>query len=54
VRLGWGERSRGIALIADHPAVARKQDQDDQQYRINQLRAADEILKRFVDAYREV
>lgn len=53
-RLGWGDSTRGIAVIADHPSVARKQDSEDGQYRQNQLRAADEILKRFVDAYREV
>jgi hypothetical protein len=55
VRLGWGDRTAGIALIADYPAVRRKQhDPGDEQYRQNQLRASDEILKRFVDAYREV
>ena len=56
VRLGWGDRSAGIAVIADHPAVSkRRQDpDDDDQYKRNQLRAADEILKRFTDAYREV
>jgi hypothetical protein len=53
-RLGWGDRSKGIALIADHPAVTKRQDVDDEKYRTNQLRAADEILKRFIDAYREV
>jgi hypothetical protein len=53
VRLGWGDRSAGIALIADHPAVKRKQQDGDDQYRQNQLRAGDEILNRFVDAYRE-
>jgi hypothetical protein len=54
VRLGWGNREAGVALIAEHPAVRRKQpDSADEQYRQNQLRAADEILKRFTDAYRE-
>lgn len=54
VRLGWGDSTKGIAVIADHPALDRKQDSEDGQYRQNQLRAADEILKRFTDAYREV
>jgi hypothetical protein len=53
-RLGWGDSTRGIAIIAEHPALKRVQDSDDGQYRQNQLRAADEILKRFTDAYREV
>jgi hypothetical protein len=54
VRLGWGDIKAGIALIADHPAVRRKQhDPDDEQYRQNRLRASDEILRRFTDAYRE-
>ena len=54
VRLGWGNGAKGIAVIADHPALQRKQDQEDGQYRQNQLRAADEILKSFTDCYREV
>jgi hypothetical protein len=54
VRLGWGDRSAGIALTADHPAVRRRQPESgDEQYKTNQLRVADEILKRFTDAYRE-
>jgi hypothetical protein len=54
VRLGWGDRTRGIAVIADHPALKRDEDSTDGQYRQNQLRAADEILRRFTEAYREV
>lgn len=55
VRIGWGDRSAGIAMIADHPALSRKSRfDDDDQFKKNQLRAADEILKRFTDAYREV
>jgi hypothetical protein len=53
VRLGWGDSTKGIAVIADHPALQRKADREDGQYRQNQLRAADEILKRFTDCYRE-
>jgi DNA-directed RNA polymerase subunit M/transcription elongation factor TFIIS len=53
VRLGRGDGTAGIAIIADHPALKRRQDQEDAQYRQNQLRAADEILKRFTDCYRE-
>lgn len=54
VRLGWGDRQAGIAVVADHPAVKRKQpDPSDEQYKTNQLRASDELLKRFTDAYRE-
>ena len=53
VRLGWGDRVAGIAVIADHPSLRRKHDADDERYQQNQLRASDEILKRFVDAYRE-
>jgi hypothetical protein len=54
VRLGWGDSTRGLAVIADHPALGRRVESDDPQYRTNQLRTADEILKRFVEAYREV
>lgn len=57
VRLGWGDRTAGIALLADHPAVRRKDQgnlETDEKYRQNQLRASDELLKRFTDAYREV
>lgn len=54
VRLGWGSREAGIALIAEHPALNRQPDQGDEKYKTNQLRAADEILKRWTDAYREV
>jgi hypothetical protein len=56
-RIGWGDSTAGIALIAQHPAVRRVMTSEDtttDQYRQNQLRAGDEILKRFVDAYREV
>lgn len=53
MRLGRGDGTAGIAIIADHPALKRRQDQEDAQYRQNQLRAADEILKRFTDCYRE-
>lgn len=56
VRLGWGSREAGIAIIADHPAVSRRDvDPDaDDKYRQNQLRTGDEITNRFVAAYREV
>jgi len=55
VRLGWGSKAAGIALLADHPSLKRHSPQDaDPQYRQNQIRAADEILKRWVEAYREV
>ena len=54
VRLGWGDRVAGIAVIADHPSLRRKRPDDDEKYQQNQLRASDEILKRFTDAYREV
>jgi hypothetical protein len=58
VRLGWGDIKAGIALVADHPAVRErpnyKTEPDDDQFRKNQLRASDEILKRFTDAYREI
>jgi hypothetical protein len=57
LRLGWGSRPAGIALIAEHPALKRKAsniEQDDTQYRTNQLRAADDIQNRFIAAYKEV
>lgn len=41
-------------MIAEHPALQRKWEQDDGPYRQNQLRAADEILRRFTEAYREI
>jgi hypothetical protein len=49
--LGWGDSTRGIALIAEHPAVAGKQDPNDP-YRPNQMKVADEILRRFTEAWR--
>lgn len=57
VRLGWGDGARGIAVVADHPGLRREvftSDNSDPQFRQNQLRASDEILKRWTDAYREV
>lgn len=57
VRLGWGDSTKGIAVIADHPALLRNGqalENVESQYKVNQLRAADEILRRFTDAYREV
>jgi hypothetical protein len=57
VRLGWGSREAGIALIADHPALKRTDTLAvtvDPHYRQNLVRASDEILKRFTDTYREV
>jgi hypothetical protein len=51
--LAGGIRTAGIALIAEHPALKRKRQDDDEQYRQNQLRASDEILRRWTDAYRE-
>jgi hypothetical protein len=55
-RLGWGDSARGISVVAEHPALRRDEalGSADGQYRTNQLRTADEILKRFTDAYREV
>ena len=53
VRLGWGDRVAGIAVIADHPSLRRKRPDDDERFQQNQLRASDEILKRFTDCYRE-
>jgi hypothetical protein len=50
----WGSREAGIALVADHPAVKRKVDSMDEQYKQNQLRASDEILNRWIDVYRQV
>lgn len=55
LRLGWGDRQAGIAVIADHPSLRRTPDfQVDDQYRTNLIRASDEILRRFTEAYREV
>lgn len=55
VRLGWGDRTAGIALLADHPSLQRQSSSDDDsRFKTNAVRAADEILKRFTDAYREV
>lgn len=55
MRLGWGDRTSGIALIAEHPSVTRESRyEDDDRYKANTLRRGDEILKRFTDAYREV
>jgi hypothetical protein len=53
VRLGWGDRTTGIALIAEHPVVAGRSS-DDGQYATNRLRAGDELLAKFTAAYREV
>jgi len=53
VRLGWGSRNAGIALIAEHPALHRPHYDDDEQYQKSRLRASDEIVERFTAAYRE-
>jgi hypothetical protein len=42
VRLGWGCKTTGIALIAENPIVARRTE-DDGQYQTNRIRAADEV-----------
>jgi hypothetical protein len=52
VRLGWGCREGGIALIAESPAVAGRST-DDGQYATNRLRAGDELLAKWTNAYRE-
>ena len=50
---GWGCRTTGSALIAEHPNLAGRAE-DDGQYQTNRLRAADELLAKWTAAYREV
>jgi hypothetical protein len=52
--LGWGSGTKGIALIATHPAVSEGWNFDDDQYRNQPFRAADDILRRWTEAYWEV
>lgn len=54
VKLGWGKLAAGIDVIAEHPSLSRKKDSDGDEYQMNRIRMADEVLKRFVAAYREV
>jgi hypothetical protein len=55
VRLGWGNREAGIAVIADHPALKREKVSDGaDHYRQSHLRASEEILKRWTEVYKEV
>jgi hypothetical protein len=54
LRLGWGDRTTGIELIAEHPMVAGRAYSEDDQYQTNRLRAADELLAKWTTAYREV
>lgn len=51
VTLGWGNLAAGVEVLAEHPAVNRKNDDG---YEGNRIRQAEEIQKRFVEAYREV
>jgi hypothetical protein len=51
--MGWGDRTKGIAIIATHPGVSEVKDfNEDEQYRGQPLRVADDILKRWFEAYR--
>jgi hypothetical protein len=51
--LGWGSGTKGIALIATHPAVSAGWNFDDDQFRIQPFRVADDILRRWTEAYRQ-
>jgi len=53
IRLGWGCRTTGIALIAEHPIVAGRTAEDGE-YQTNRLRGADELLAKWTQVYREV
>jgi len=53
VRLGWGCRETGIALIAEHPIVSGGTAEDGE-FQINRLRASDELLAKWTAVYREV
>lgn len=54
VKLGWGKLAAGVDVLAEHPSLSRKKDSDGDEYQMNRIRMADEVLKRFVAAYREV
>jgi hypothetical protein len=54
LRLGWGDRTTGIALIAEHPIVAGRAESDDDRYQTNRMRAADDLLAKWIAVYREV
>lgn len=49
--LGWGDILRGLALLKDHPAVVRPE-AGDVEFKVNALKQADELRRRFVEAYR--
>jgi hypothetical protein len=53
VRLGWGDRTTGIALIAESPIVSGGTAEDGE-FQTNRLRAGDELLAKWTAAYREV
>lgn len=49
--LGWGDHQRGLALLRDHPGL-RDPAAGDAEFRVNLLRQADELKRRWVEAYR--
>lgn len=52
--LGWGDWRKGAALLREHPAVKAAPTGEEQgQYQVNALKQADEIRKRWVEAYRQ-
>jgi hypothetical protein len=54
-RLGWGDREKGLALLAEHPGVrsiGHASWEGGEQFRTNLLRQADELEKRWVESFR--
>jgi hypothetical protein len=51
--LGWGDRMQGLALLRDHPGVAKPaMTGEAAEFRVNVLRNADDLRRRWVEAYR--
>lgn len=52
--LGWGDWHKGVALLRDHPAVKSVPAGEELgQYQVNALKQADELKRRWVEAYRQ-
>lgn len=54
VEIGNGSIAEGIAEIADHPSLSGKRSADSEEYQVNRIRKAKEVLELFAAAYRKV
>jgi hypothetical protein len=50
--MGWGDHMRGLALMREHPGIANPPDMD-AEYKVNALKQADELQRRWIECYRQ-